>query len=283
MLKTVAGKDWVLADSIDGLFGQQELPPEPADELPASSEPLSAGTKDKPRVDVAAGEMPFWRSLPPIAPSDGLSIKRSRNAKQRTWYARLFGQVIGPMSLLELVAMAEQGEITIGDPVKPPHEDTWLKAGEIDELSCALFLFHEKAWNTARSTVTADRRDDDVDRSVSNADDQPVEPEHVDRNRSAEPSRHEPPTDVVRRILSTATPARQRASSLVSDHRTDRSRRDPDSGEALGRIQAAKKIPFPCGLEHVVEAIAAARICHDRHRCEPRNRVCRLEPAPNGR
>jgi len=52
-----------------------------------------------------------------------------------SWYARMFGQQMGPMPLNELLAMFDAGEITMSDEVRPDADGLWYPAGILNQAT----------------------------------------------------------------------------------------------------------------------------------------------------
>jgi hypothetical protein len=226
VLKQLAADDWIRADSVDGLFDHPAKPSEPLKEPPPPPKALrfeaeSISEADGPAAGIgfwqslptiasdsipfwkrlptiAADSIPLWQRLPTIAAEDHVERQKEDDGEKREWYVRLYGQELGPMPLQKLVVMAERGELAIGDEVRHSSADTWGPAEEIEELSCALLLYQQKAisdFQLAQAPIDEPSAEldeepdgeDDFELTVSCADDTPPETKPADVESSVAP------------------------------------------------------------------------------------------------
>jgi len=74
------------------------------------------------------------------------------------YYSRSLGQVLGPMSLDDLIGMAETGALTHSDEVRFGETSNWQSAGDLSELTNALSIGEQLTGEPVASAPPSTRR-----------------------------------------------------------------------------------------------------------------------------
>jgi len=69
-----------------------------------------------------------------------VSVNVPETAPASVWFHQFFGQVLGPVTLQELVQLAESGNLSEADSVRCGVTEAWQPAGDVPELAAALML-----------------------------------------------------------------------------------------------------------------------------------------------
>lgn len=140
---------WVAAESIVGLFPEPEeirdlaeldieiggSSERPAADLPAESSLLDGLFEQSPESEPLSGDRPDApkRHSPDNAQSDKPAIDAG-------WYFQVAGREVGPVTLSQLVLLAESGKLAVDDLVRQSRDGDWVPVEQVPQLSAAVIF-----------------------------------------------------------------------------------------------------------------------------------------------
>lgn len=89
------------------------------------------------------------------SPAAKLPAETPEPEPEPLWFHQFAGQVLGPVKLTELLALAESGGLSENDQVRTSESTAWQTAGEIPELA-AVFLLGSDDTTAVKTTASSD-------------------------------------------------------------------------------------------------------------------------------
>jgi len=121
----------------------------------------SAGPDDyepDPISDLSELSFTFEESAPSDPRTPRETDGQASIAVPPQYYSRSLGQVLGPMSMDDLIGMAESGALTHSDEVRFGETSDWQAAGDLSELTIALSMGEQLTGEPVASAPPSTRR-----------------------------------------------------------------------------------------------------------------------------